>query len=201
MKCFVRRRDVAHAGFTVVEVLTVLLVLIGVAAIAFGALSNTMADARVQTTQATLAELQRVVAGRYLLDVRAVPRHVRELLVRPVDVPEYDMTTRIGWRGPYVLTITGRHPPRDDLHESFVAEYGTEGELAVLDGWQRPIVVHVPDADANGAIEVNEALHMRFVSAGEDGVLQTPRGELLPSLTACGDDVVVYVRVPDTRRD
>ena len=55
------------------------------------------------------------------------------------------------------------------------------------------------DVDADGALDGLERAHGRLVSAGPNGVLETPPDALAPGRSACGDDVVSYLRMADPR--
>ena len=117
-------------------------------------------------------------------------------------IEEYNPVTRIGWRGPYIM-----------------------GQL--LDAWGNPFQIQI-DFDNNGQIDGapnyfasvgiangNEATFARLVSAGEDGIVDTPLNvpKMPPSGFAaslglafglthadCGDDIVLFFQIPDTRQ-
>lgn len=150
-----------------------------------------------------------------------------------------------GWHGPYVRASTfvkntessrdGFFPAPADrrtendatfaargffpLVQGLTAElfaYGNPGEKALGDPWGNPYVLQVPPANAFSSSDEERRFHYaRFVSAGPDGVLQTPcfaGGTLdadarrtlrlagrLPDGTAAGrgDDIVLFIDRPD----
>ena len=77
---------------------------------------------------------------------------------------------------------------------SFLPEYGLDGDPAVLDAWGRPIVIQVPPSDPSYA---------RLVSAGPNGVIDTPESVLMPTAGGTsptnerGDDVIMFLFQPD----
>ena len=135
-----------------------------------------------------------------------LPRQMVDLFSPPAFLPSaydaFDPETALGWRGPYVQAPTGVF----DDHGGAFAGYGVEGQPTLIDGWGRPIVIQVPDVAAGETDE--ELLHIRIVSAGDDGVLQTPTDELMPqgpqtadgvNPNQRGDDIVMFLRVTDTQ--
>ena len=107
---------------------------------------------------------------------------------------EFDATTAIGWRGPYLI-----------------------GEPISLDGWGLPLAIQVNfdgSVDSSGlpSVDSTEARHARIVSAGENGIFDTPfdTNNMIPgdgvganpelTLAECGDDIVLFFRVADERQ-
>lgn len=139
-----------------------------------------------------------------LCDMACVPGfsngalRVGSLLEAPTNYPaftNYDRLARRGWRGPYVQNaqgamntnelLQGRYPAPHDrrsatdqtfLERGFYAgEYGTTNDLVLADPWGNPIVLQFP----TNALDDDELLgYARLVSAGPNGVLDTPRDKL-----------------------
>ena len=102
-------------------------------------------------------------------------------------VGAYDPVTKTGWRGPYLTTVTN-----------------------LVDGWGNAFVIQV-DFDGNNVVDATEARYARLVSAGPDEVFDTVVGDgYIPgdnspadteiNLAECGDDIVLFFRVPDLRQ-
>ncbi|MEL6898436.1 MAG: hypothetical protein AAFP90_20255 [Planctomycetota bacterium] len=114
---------------------------------------------------------------------------------------EYDASSGRGWSGPYVepssLATTNY---RVDNDRGFTQHYGespssTSGvhDPAPSDAWGNPIVLQQP-VSASGGASRDSTLYARLVSAGPDGVLQTPRNVMQPTQQQLGDDLLVYLR-------
>lgn len=113
----------------------------------------------------------------------------------------YDRSSGRGWSGPYLdqssLAII---PYRLDDSRGFDRTYGEEpstaGEIddpAPSDAWGNPIVLQQP-VPITGGFSATSTMHARLVSAGPDGVLNTPSMVLEPTAQEIGDDLVVYLR-------
>jgi len=186
-------------------------VLAAVAGVAWVSLDGVADRAARDATGATMAALRSASLGTeatpgFYGDVGRSPARAVELAVAPVDVPAYVVATRTGWRGPYARATTT--PYVVDVVRGFTAAYGDPGDPMPIDAWGRPIVLQVPDADGDGSSDAVDVRHARWVSAGEDGRLSTPRRDAdaiapgdsrLPTLGQCGDDLVLFLHVPDTR--
>jgi len=185
-----------RSGLTLLELLVVLLVLVALAAIVvpnvtdlrLGFPGDRKTPQQIGTEQ-TLMQVRAAILGESgqkglwpdLAQREAdLPQTIAELFVPRADWLDFDPNTRLGWRGPYLLSSGARYGVTD--------AYGNANDSAVLDGWGRPIVIQTPDA-----------AHIRVVSKGEDGVIDTPPGVTMPTLAACGDDVILFLRVADTR--
>ena len=117
------------------------------------------------------------------------PEHIQ---ATAPELAKYDPAIGIGWHGPY-LRPTGTSPT---------------GKPTVIDGWGNEIELQL-DFDNDGKIDRDEVKYMRLVSAGPNGKIETPVDpeNMKPGkneakqLTReeCGDDIVVFVGVPDNR--
>lgn len=201
------RARARRRGMTLVELVVVLVVLAAIAGLALTSVGTVAEDAREQTTRLSLSNLRNAIDGPYRLHLGGIPQSVADLLRAPTGAPAYDPSSKTGWNGPYVRVPIARYvvgpiltPGAEGFVDaSFTLHYGSSGDLAVLDGYGRPIVLQVPDPDADDDYSAEERRHARLVSAGFDGVVDTPRNALYPSLALCDDDLVLYLVVADTR--
>jgi len=228
VSCTPRSRERA---FTLVELVVVLVILSATAGLAVVAAGATMEDSRRTMTVATLGALREAIVGGtsaldtgrcFRRDVGQLPRNthtagplpatwsVCELLDRGVR-PVFDPATGRGWRGPYVTAPRAVFGDLDAAAPPSPAgqawrDHGSPNDWAVLDGWDRPILIQVPDFDGDPAVDTAEELqHARLVSAGSNGRIETPRSLLpdsarYPFFASCGDDIVLYLEVADLRR-
>ena len=200
-------RDPRALGFTLVEVVVVLVILVTIAAFVTNSVANVSEGASADTTRISLGTLRDVIVTSYRNDLGRLPTTVGDLERKPISADVFDPRTRRGWRGPYVrpsgasyvVGPVGLPNTNGYVDASFTAAYGSAGDPAVHDGYARPIVLQVPDLDSNGATSPNESRLARLVSAGIDRVIDTPRDVDFPSLAVCDDDLVLYLEVADSR--
>jgi hypothetical protein len=120
---------------------------------------------------------------------RVAAPQVRYLFVNPATenaTITFDPVYKLGWRGPYVVERSGALYTVNPA-SGFAEQYGETGDPTVLDGWGQPIVIQNPGLLPDGRQDV------RLVSAGPDGVLDTPPNVATSALTAAqmGDDIIV----------
>ncbi len=187
------------AGLTLLELLVVLMVLIVVAGVIVPNMTNLKIGSDINgnggkspqeiATVQTLMQVRSAILGAegqkglwpdLAQRDAALPQTMAELFVPRAGWPGFDPNTRIGWRGPYLLSSGARYGANDS--------YGSATDPAVLDAWGSPIVIQAPDAQ-----------HIRIVSGGADGVINTPPIVTMPALADCGDDVLLFLRAADTR--
>jgi prepilin-type N-terminal cleavage/methylation domain-containing protein len=180
-----------NCGFTLIEMVIVVAILMILAGIVVPMFSGIRDNSVSVATTATLRTIRDAIVGSgpgqpgYLSDMGGLPVTMRDLFVMPTGASPFDPVTRRGWRGPYLLEATGTYPVNDG--------YGTKGDPAVLDSWGQPIVIQ----GAPTASDPNPP-YIRLVSAGPDGIIQTPNGDLYPLPTQRGDDVVLFLMRADT---
>ncbi|TVQ77828.1 MAG: hypothetical protein EA380_06835 [Phycisphaeraceae bacterium] len=117
--------------------------------------------------------------------------------------------TGIGWRGPYIQSANGRYIV--DTERGFTIRYGDEvppvsgltqgADPALLDAWGNPIVIQEPyeEPDAQGPFGRPELVRLgtRLISAGPNGIIDTPPGIWNPTQEERGDDIVLFLFGPD----
>ncbi|MEO0476258.1 MAG: hypothetical protein AAF085_09880 [Planctomycetota bacterium] len=119
------------------------------------------------------------------------------LFRRPTDMRDYDTSAgeryyepvlRIGWRDEWLSATTATSY---EVIGSFTDAYGESSDLAPIDGWGNPIVIQL--AEVSAGITELEVENVRLVSAGPDGVIDTPAGTLTPTAVQKNDDLVLYL--------
>lgn len=178
-----------RGGLTLVEMLVVLAVLVGVAALVVPLVGNTAASAKETVTRANMTSLRDALVGPYRVDMsRRLPRpgaagiaagrpnapQARYLYVNPglttpaagadntaaeTTARTFNPATALGWRGPYLAVGFGTY--RTDTARGFTATYGQDGDPCVVDGWNQPLVI----------VERNGGANAELRSAGPDGIL------------------------------
>ncbi|MEM6552381.1 MAG: prepilin-type N-terminal cleavage/methylation domain-containing protein [Planctomycetota bacterium] len=127
------------------------------------------------------------------------------LFERPTDLKDYDDSAdeqfyepslRIGWRDAWLSPTTATaYAETGSFTDSYGEGDGADGagddDLAPIDGWGNPIVIQLPDVSTG--ITEEEVDNVRLVSAGPDGVIDTPAGTLTPTVAQKNDDLVLYL--------
>lgn len=212
-------------GFTLLELVVVIVIIAALAGLVINQVDGTAADAELTVARADLQVISEAMGGSavgagYLQDMKYVPGFSRvevraHDLFSPSSYPSFatfDPETKRGWRGPY-LRGGGLFPASGDrrfagdstfLERKFYAAggsspYAVVGDLCVKDPWANPVVIQVPQTSSSpsAADEATRMQYLRLVSAGPDGVLDT----LLSDLTAAirGDDLVLFPNRADVR--
>ena len=218
-----RRRNTA--GFTLVEILVVVGILAILASLVVQGVGGVRGEAEQTVAAATLQVVRDALCGTstapgLLCDLKHVPGfsnsalRVSYLLEAPTNVPAYDRLAQRGWRGPYVqnaqpventnAALWGRFPDENDRRNEtdetfqmrgfYEESYGTTNDLAMADPWGNPIVLQIPTNHLDDSACLRYA---RLVSAGPDGVLQTPCEDWTPARTNRGDDLVLFLSRAD----
>jgi type II secretory pathway pseudopilin PulG len=171
-------------------------------------LSGLAEDARRTAAASTLIAVRDAIVGTadhpgFADDVGRPPATIAELLVNPFapgdPLSRFDRDTGLGWRGPYVTGAGATY--RVLPAAGFTADYGADGDPGLADPWGRPVVLQHPTAGS----AADRTEFARLVTAGPDGILQTPADALTPDgrpwpdPSLRGDDVVVFLRRPDMR--
>lgn len=114
------------------------------------------------------------------------------------------------WQGPYTMHAGAEFAFDDTDVRGFTTLYGESGDPVIYDAWGHPIVLQWPtevvadvtDEDGDGSTDDEmydiQRMHVRLVSAGPDGFLDTPIDKLMPDDTDTAgqgrdDDIVVFL--------
>lgn len=102
-------------GFTLIELVIIIVVLGIVAAVAIPKFGSLTENARINATKEEMLTLKKAIVGdprvtaggRYINrgfegDIGHPPANLMELAVKPDSLTAYDKFTRIGWNGPYI---------------------------------------------------------------------------------------------------
>jgi type II secretory pathway pseudopilin PulG len=205
-------------GLTLLELLVVLLILIALATIVVPTIGTFGRKSQQVATRENLLRLQELLNDRYWADMDELPRpdlavsptrlnhpQMRYLFVNPDTedsgpTPGATLLSERRWNGPYVKHSGARY--QLDAAKGFVAAYGVgdtagppvvPGDPAILDAWGRPIVLQEPDVDGGIELTDEERRHTRLVSAGPNGVIDTPLTVLMPTSVERGDDILIFL--------
>ena len=109
-----------HAGFTLVELVIIIVTLGILAAVAVPMFGDIFESSKISATKSELESLKRaivgnprIIAGGELVDrgfegdVGVLPSQLSDLVTKPGAVPAYNKITRIGWNGPYIDNNNG----------------------------------------------------------------------------------------------
>jgi len=205
-----------NGGFTLLEIVVVLAILVVLAGVVIPNVVNlkfggSVGDRTAEqiATFATLSVVRDAILGtsgqaglwqdlgqrtdRFPLSIADLFRPATNL---PLALRTFDPVTRLGWRGDYLLP--GKTVYAVNLAAGFTGDYGVDGDPSVSDAWGRPIVLQVPRIVGVGFEE--ELLNVRLISAGPDGVINTPIDKLTPADLDehdRGDDIILFLRVSD----
>lgn len=109
-----------ETGFTLIELVMVIVVLGILAAIAIPRMGDITTDSKINATKAEMAMLKRAIVGnpqaagggRYTDvgfegNVGRPPTRLQDLAVKPDSLAAYNQFTRQGWNGPYIDSAGG----------------------------------------------------------------------------------------------
>ncbi len=108
------------AGFTLIELVIIIVVLGIVAAVAIPKIGNVIAGSKTTATKEEMQRLKRAIMGNaevtsggkfsdrgYRGDVGSFPPNLNSLVVRPGAVATWNPYTKLGWHGPYIDSTSG----------------------------------------------------------------------------------------------
>lgn len=111
-----------RGGFTLVELVIIIVVLGILASVAIPKLSDMAEGSKVNATKKEMAALKRAIVGNpevvsgghyvergFEGDVSFVPSQLVDLAVRPDSIAVYDKLTRLGWNGTYIDSSGGNY--------------------------------------------------------------------------------------------
>jgi prepilin-type N-terminal cleavage/methylation domain-containing protein len=196
-------KDVAK-GFTLLEMVLVVAILVAIAGIVLPLYQNTAASAYTEATQVSLQNVRDAITGSaagpgFYGDMGQLPVTLKDLFVAPSwaapAMQQFNPQTGRGWRGPYVtLSLTVSYPVDSSGNSGFTSAYGQNGDPTPADAWLRPIVLQIPTSALTAA---DQKTYARLVSAGPDGIIQTPDNVNYPLPATRGDDLVLFLYRPD----
>jgi prepilin-type N-terminal cleavage/methylation domain-containing protein len=115
-------RSYRDKGFTIIELVMVIVVLGIVAAIAIPRMSGISESSRINATKSELLALKKAIVGnpaiaaggRYIDvgfegHIGHPPTSLTELGIKSDSLPYYDKFTRMGWNGPYIDTANNEY--------------------------------------------------------------------------------------------
>ncbi|MBX3422185.1 MAG: prepilin-type N-terminal cleavage/methylation domain-containing protein [Pirellulaceae bacterium] len=173
-------------ALTLIELIVVLTVLAALASITIPLCSDQLSNAAQSATRATLVESARALQHYWhdtkLIELDGMATVATEsqrfnsiwLFRNPVTGDasnQFDPRLRIGWNGPYLLSVTA-----------------VGGDPDLVDGWHQPLSVQY--------VNPGETLKdVRIVSAGANGTVDIPANVATSSLTPShiGDDLYVAI--------
>lgn len=174
---------------TMIELLVVLSVVAATLASALVMLDGDAAkNAACAATTQTMTKVRGAIVGDgmrpgYRADMMVLPDTIADLLRVPPayltsSLAVFNPVTRLGWNGPYFLSTAV-----DSL-----------GIPLIVDAWNSPLILQ---RTATSGYTLDP--YVRIVSAGPNGIVETPEGLIYPSRAVCGDDLVLYLTVADLR--
>lgn len=119
------KRRSSRKGFTLIEVLLVLVILVVLAGVVVTNLTGTQAKANAKAARITVQSLEQA-AENYNLDVNAFPPNLEALLA-----PPGDMANPARWLGPYLK----KGMPRDPWDQPFSYAYPGQHNPQLPDIW------------------------------------------------------------------
>jgi general secretion pathway protein G len=136
----VRKRLNTQAGFTLVEIIVVIIALGILGSVAIAKYAGIVKDSKIKATQSEMSTLKRAIVGNpqivsggkytdvgYLGHLGSPPTQLNDLVVKPGSIAEYNAISGLGWNGPYL------NPDSDEYL------YDAWGEAYVYDPMARTI--------------------------------------------------------------
>lgn len=130
----------AGEGFTLIELVIIIIVLGIVAAVAIPKMGHLTDSSKATATKSEMLTLKRAIVGnpqitaggRYVDlgfegNIGWPPSRLPDLGARPDSIPVYDKFTGIGWNGPYIDTTGGNY-----LKDAWGTEYIYDGSARTI---------------------------------------------------------------------
>ncbi|MCH8306333.1 MAG: type II secretion system protein [Candidatus Marinimicrobia bacterium] len=109
---FMRTPD---AGFTMIELVMVIVVMAALAAVSVPRINDFITNSKIQASKNEMLQIRAAISGTpdrtaggryvdrgYIGDVGALPSSLNDLITNP-GLPAYDYFSRTGWNGPYLV--------------------------------------------------------------------------------------------------
>ena len=154
----IRRKLKLSTGFTLIEMVMVIVVMSALAAVAVPRIDDFITNSKIQATKNEMLQIKAAISGTpdrtaggryvdrgYIGDVGAVPSSLTDLTTKPGPVPAYDYFSRTGWNGPYLQI--------DGTGEIFKDSWDTAYVLNVADSTIRSFGPNQAD-DSGGADDI-----------------------------------------------
>lgn len=129
-----------NRGFTIIELVMVIVVLGIVAAVAIPRMGGLSESSRINATKSELLTLKRAIVGNpavaaggryidvgYEGHIGHPPVSLYELGVKPDSISLYDKFTRLGWNGPYVDTSGNEY-----IKDAWEVDYVYDGSARTI---------------------------------------------------------------------
>lgn len=170
----------------------VIAALVILAALVLPLTTSILDDSHTTSTRSTLVAVRGAIVGDgrggYMREVGGLPTTLADLFELPPGVASYDRYSHRGWNGPYLVPQGFVY--KIDAAHGFTDDYGADGDPAVVDAWQHPMILQYPNVALNND---QRRQYARLISAGPDGVINTPADVLNPSAAERGDDLVMFL--------
>jgi prepilin-type N-terminal cleavage/methylation domain-containing protein len=165
----------------------------------------------VNQYRADMGELPRPNLTLFASSGRVNHPQLRYLFVNPdtENITRLEGTTILSarqWKGPYVRHGGARYqkdtiatPGEGQVDRKFTEAYGlgdttaNQGDPTVLDAWGRPIVLQEPSTGTLYSPSTTDKTYTRLVSAGPNGIIDTPLDVLMPTENQRKDDVIIFL--------
>ncbi len=110
MKTFLKPGITDDSGFTLIELVIVIVILGVLASVGIPVIGSMIGSSRENATKGELLLLKTAIVGRtgaaelrgYENDVRSLPPDLTGLVSKPAGVANWDRFTQTGWNGPYI---------------------------------------------------------------------------------------------------